>query len=307
MALCHLDGNADMYGLGIRLGFYLQWLARIVTDLLVVCSPCDCSRSSMLAEVEGGRFALQCFVIALFVAIVSQAGTSSATVVDLYISLLICVGDYFFFIPIYVWRLATRFNPLLDPTRWLIAAPSAAYSLLDQLLVVASAAFQIWFWAWKVQNDAPADCETFGFLFSKIPMRSLSFRTVNIVIQTLVMGIAVTAIVLPYVLKLEKPTHRLEKVARRKRRRMQILGILVSTGIFSLMVVAIELVVFWNGLGGIYIINSAGQLIPLVISVLTLARIVYKYVWASKDEADERAIPFVSDPFAISTLTRKRP
>ncbi|KAJ8125382.1 hypothetical protein O1611_g8257 [Lasiodiplodia mahajangana] len=261
----------------------------------------------MLAEVEGGRFALQCFVVAAFIAIISQACTGSATVVDLYISLLICFGDYFFFIPIYVWRLTTRFDPRLDPTRWLVATPSVAFSLLDQLLVVASAAFQIWFWIRKVPKDTPADCETFGFLFFKLPMKSLGFRIVNIVIQSLIMVIAISAIVLPYILKYKKLTSGLETVPRRERRRMQVLGIIVSIGIFTTIIVGIELAVFWNGLGGVYIINSAGQLIPFVIGVLTLVRIAYKYIWASKEEADERAIPFVSDPFAISTLTRKRP
>ncbi|GAP84267.1 hypothetical protein SAMD00023353_0700700 [Rosellinia necatrix] len=307
MSLCRLDGNADMYGLGIRLGFYLQWLARIVADLLLVCSTCDCNQKAMLTEVEGGRTALQCFVVASFIAIISQVDTGSATVVDLYISLLICFGDYFFFIPTYIWRLASGFNPLLDPTRWLVAAPSASYSFLDQLLVVASAAFQIWFWAWKVPKDVPPDCETFGFLFSKLSMKSLGFRTANIVIQALIMIIALTAIAMPYVLKRGESTDGPGKVPRHKRRRMQTLGILVSACIFSTMVVGIELAVFWNGLRGIYIINSTGQLIPFVIGVLALVRIVYKYIWASKEEADGRAIPFVSSPFAISTLTRKRP
>ncbi|KAI1379091.1 hypothetical protein F4677DRAFT_410509 [Hypoxylon crocopeplum] len=115
---------------------------------------------------------------------------------DTYVSLLLCLGCYYFLIPTVIWRTATCFNPLVDPTRWSPVPRSLKYRLLNHIMVLASSAFQIWFWAKRVGYDYPSDCEAFGFLFSKQPMGSAGLRVANIVAQTIVLWIAFLAPIL---------------------------------------------------------------------------------------------------------------
>jgi len=199
MDICQIQGNSDMYGLGIRLGFYLQWFSRIVTDILLVRSRLlDHERrlKSLTAEVQGNRFALQCFVGATFIAIIYQTHTGSGNVVDLYISLLLCFGCYLHLIPTFLWRIVTGFDPVFDPTRWSPVPRSLTYRILNHLLVLASAAFQLWFWARKVEQDSPKDCKLFGFLFAKLSIRSSGLRITNILVQTIILTIALAAPIL---------------------------------------------------------------------------------------------------------------
>ena len=62
-------------------------------------------------EFKGVQFALVCFIGATFIAIIYQAIAGPATVIDLYISLLVCFGTQFFLIPVFIWRVITGFRP----------------------------------------------------------------------------------------------------------------------------------------------------------------------------------------------------
>ncbi|OCK80789.1 hypothetical protein K432DRAFT_434534 [Lepidopterella palustris CBS 459.81] len=162
MAVCSFDGNSDMYGLGIRLGFYLQWFGVILANWL--------ARS----EVPGLRFANSVFVAATFLALIIQMAKNvqNLEVVEVYIILLLMFGAYFALIPIYIWRLFTKCNPYWDPSRYPIVNPGALYSNLNLLLLVAVLSFQLWFWFARVPVLSGEDCEQYGFLFAKIRLEN---------------------------------------------------------------------------------------------------------------------------------------
>jgi len=203
----NIRGNADMYGLGIRLGFYLQWLARIVTDSLLVVSKLrdsDLRSNSMKNEVQGGRFGLQCFIGATFIAVIHRVSTgqesgTASTTLDLYISLLICFGCYLFVVPTFIWRIITGFDPLRDPTRWSAVPGSLTYRVINHLMLMASASFQVWFWSTWVPKERPDNCELVGFLFSKQPLGNSAMRGVNIAVQVFLLTIGLAnPILLPF-------------------------------------------------------------------------------------------------------------
>jgi hypothetical protein len=108
MASCVTDGNSDMYGLGIRIGFYLQWYSSILASWFAH------------SEVEGLRLTNNLFVASTFLALIisTSNGASNLQAVDIYITLLLTFGYYVFLIPVYAWRIVTAGNARLDPTRW---------------------------------------------------------------------------------------------------------------------------------------------------------------------------------------------
>ncbi|TKA66540.1 hypothetical protein B0A49_10482 [Cryomyces minteri] len=89
MAVCTFDGNSDMYGLGIRIGFYLQWYSGILASILAP------------SELPGLRFAKALFIAATFLAllILTIQNPLGLQVAEVYIILLLTFGSYLFFVP----------------------------------------------------------------------------------------------------------------------------------------------------------------------------------------------------------------
>lgn len=161
-----------MYGLGIRLGFYLQWFGVILAAWIA------------RGEVRGLWFANDFFVAATFLALVIQVSRNvqSLQVVEVYIILLLMFGAYLYVVPVYIWRFLTRCNPYWDPTRWPIIRESALHSNLRLMLEFAVLGLQFWFWFSRVQDLKDEGCEQFGFFFAKIRLNNAGFVAINILL-----------------------------------------------------------------------------------------------------------------------------
>lgn len=160
-----------MYGLGIRIGFYLQWYGTILANWLAP------------EEVPGMRFSNTLFVSATFLALIIQTANDSLKPVEIYIILLLTFGGYLYFVPLYLWRLIIWGYPQLDPSRYPRVLAGPVYSVLNFALLVSVSAFQLWFWFAKV-NDAGSDgCEEFGFFFEQVDLKSKRFVVGNILLH----------------------------------------------------------------------------------------------------------------------------
>lgn len=203
MAVCSFAGNTDMYGLGIRIGFYLQWFAG---DLASWLAP---------SEVNGIRLTNSVFIAATFLALVIQISlnVSNLQVVEVYIILLLTFGYYLFFVPLYTWRLLTGYNPALDPFRFPHVRPGQVYSVLNFLLLVAVASFQLWFWFSRVPHLNGQACQEYGFFFAKIKLNKQGFEVLNIVFYSLLLSSCVIVLLMSVLIKagpmVEKRTPRL--------------------------------------------------------------------------------------------------
>ena len=136
-----------MNGLGIRIGFYLQWYAG---DLASWLAP---------SEVDGILLTNSIIIAATFLALLIQDifDVPNLQVVEVYIILLLTFGYYLFFVPLYIWRLLTGYHPALDPSRFPRVWPGRVYIVLNFLMLVAVASFQLWFWLARVpQLDGQA-------------------------------------------------------------------------------------------------------------------------------------------------------
>ena len=159
-----------MYGLGIRIGFYLQWYAG---DLASWFAP---------SEVEAIRITNSVFIAATFLALLIQVirDISNLQVVEVYIILLVTFGYYLFLVPLYAWRILTGYNPAFDPTRWQQVWSGEVYSVLNFLLLVAVASFHLWFWFHRVPQLDGQTCQQYGFFFAKIRLNRKPFEILNI-------------------------------------------------------------------------------------------------------------------------------
>lgn len=283
MALCELAGNADMYGLGIRLGYYLQWYGGIFASLLAP------------EEVPNARFALGLFISATFLALVIQTVQDDLYAVEIYIILLLTFGAYLFLVPQLLWRLVTGCQPLLDPSRFPLVDPGQTQSDLHTILILAVTGYQLWFWFVKIPDLDRVYCRRFGFAFAKVPLNNWAFQVINIVLY-FILGVAVLVL---FTLRLssavkssedkrrrtdqwEKQKERLGKrgLARRVDA-LQKLNLVNNLITATVVVVATELTIKWNHVNAVNSLSSAGQLIPFVIGLGVVVRVLY--VWRKPD------------------------
>ena len=165
---CAFAGTSDMYGLGIRIGFYLQWFAESVATWIAT------------DEVPGIRLSNSFFIASTFLALIIQTSEGNLKPVEIYITLLLTFGAYVYFVPLYLWRIVTGYRARLDPSRWPRVLNGKMFSTLNHGMVVGVAVFQLWFWLRKARFPGTDGCEEFGFFFTKLRLNALGFVIVNL-------------------------------------------------------------------------------------------------------------------------------
>jgi hypothetical protein len=176
---CALSGNEDMYGLGVRLGFYLQWIAAILANALRVKD-----------ELQSLRFANLTYSMAVLIALTIEKARNNASPLDQYVVLCLCFGAYYSHVVTFFWRLITGFNENWDPSRWTAVAPKPHIRIYAQLLMVATMILQFIFWA-RLPSQPPEGedgCPRFGFLIVPVPLYGLPLKVVSLALSSVVMG-----------------------------------------------------------------------------------------------------------------------
>lgn len=160
-----------MYGLGIRLGYYLQWYSVIIAPYI---SP---------KEVHTLRLTDAFFVSATFLALLAKIQKKGLDTVETYIVLLFIFGSNLYALPVLLWRVIMRCNPRWDPSRFpRVPVPPRLFLRLHGVLVIAAFSFQMWFWATKVPQFGRRECVQYGFIFTKVRLDSVGIRVMNLVV-----------------------------------------------------------------------------------------------------------------------------
>lgn len=269
-----------MYGLGIRLGYYLQWYGGISASVLAP------------QEAPGAGFALGLFVSATFLALVIQTVLDNLQVVEIYVILLLTFGAYISIVPLMLWRLITGCQPLWDPTRFPPVDRGATNSDLHSLLLLAVIGFQLWHWITRVPS---LECRQYGFVFAKVPLQSRAFQIVNVILSC-VLCAAVLVLASLRLKDLAKDPkgqearttadtwmHAQEAKCgqhwlHQRVRRLRALNCAIKSATASVVVVATELTIHWNHISNVSSLSSAGQLIPFAIGLGTIVRVLYVWV-----------------------------
>ncbi|KAF2472760.1 uncharacterized protein BDR25DRAFT_365913 [Lindgomyces ingoldianus] len=278
MAICGFEGNGDMYGLGIRLGYYLQWYGAIFAAWFAP------------TESRSLRFTNALFIAASFLAlvIITARDMESLQPVEVYIILLLMFGAYLALIPIYLWRLLTKCDPYWDPTRYPLVIPGAVFANLHLLLLVGVLVYQYWFWFNRVSSLDHVNCQQYGFFFAQIRLNNKGFVAVNILVFFF-LGLVCLYIIW---LKIRRAAGLPSPRAKRRRHLIAHIELLGNIDVWVKIVVALtvtvatELVIDWNGIEGVNSLSSAGQTIPFLIGLGSVLRIFYVY-WFPHDGNDD--------------------
>ncbi|KAI1106496.1 hypothetical protein F4804DRAFT_300839 [Jackrogersella minutella] len=289
---CGFDGNSDMYGLGIRVGFYLQWYGTIAATWVAK------------SEVKGMRLSNSFFISATFLALIIQTSMNALRPVEIYIILLLTYGAYYSLVPLYLWRLVTGCNPFWDPSRWSRVKAGRVYSILNFGLLVAETSFQLWFWCTGIHTiPVTTPCRQHGFFFGMVSLTNPLFIAANIAFNVVLLICCFVHMCLG--VKAVRPPRWHRKQLRRAEKRQlskeRLLGLQLLQTVFnlivaSLVVVATELTVRWNDINEVNDVSTAGQIIPVVISAGLFAHLFYIYSFKREGDASDPRLPDPRSP-----------
>lgn len=212
---CSISGNSEIYGLGIRVSFYLLWFSLTLSRWIP--SP------DLFLVVLGTHFV---FATAVFFGLViTAANAKTLSAAEVYVTImLISALTCYERVPYCIWRMATAFRKELDNRvyyfhhglvgRENMAGPNI-FVITETSLLGCVVGLQLWFFISGVESVALYDVgtapggarcalrEQYGFLFTASDLRSAGFRALNIililavVIGSMVVSLADRGLILP--------------------------------------------------------------------------------------------------------------
>lgn len=179
MALCQYAARPEMYGLGIRISFYLQWAGLALLDYL---STEDLYPIRLLAILLSAAATL---------GLIIQLAKDLLRPAEIYIVFLLAIGTYLFLVPIYIWRGLTLCNPYWNPRRWSRERPAPIYKLSNYLLVVVLTGIGIWFWITYLPGLPDGSCSQYGFFFGRVSLRNTVYIAFNAMLYVVIAVVCV--------------------------------------------------------------------------------------------------------------------
>ena len=271
-----------MYGLGVRIGFYLLWFGSVLAGWVA------------RRDTPPVRGVLLLFVAATFLALVIQVGNNAMTAVEVYLVLLLVYGAYYAYIPLYLWRLASGCSPFWDPSRWPRVSPGRTYSAINFFLLVAITCFQLWFWTAGINNipsTATTGCPEWAFFFAMVQLRNPLFIALNIVISVVLllccvvhMALEVGMVKSPRWLRKKVRKARKRGISSQRRFNLHLLQTVFRVTIAALMIAAVELTLQANNITRVYDASTAVQLIPIIIASGLLGHILWIFLIKGQDD-----------------------
>ncbi|KAI5792541.1 hypothetical protein DFH27DRAFT_527299 [Peziza echinospora] len=280
---CGFEGDADMYGLGIRIGYYIQWVATVFAAYFT-------------PKVVSGAFeANAIFNIGML------AGLVYTTIArdDMYVVEPIMVLGF---------SVGGAIVGLLDPKN--VHDAKNLHSLRARLVHLAGTGalslplliYWIWYSFYGMDTMAYNNCSTSTFFIVKINIWATWFRVfmkvatiMSIVgLFSLAVGVVVAYRIksgeLPHGgsdvggpgitgaprLRPSASTPRLSRTTtalalRARPSKTQFIVVIISLAICAL---SVELSITWNNIEGVNILGATGQLIPMAIGIVTSFRVL---------------------------------
>ncbi|OTB11719.1 hypothetical protein K445DRAFT_211704 [Daldinia sp. EC12] len=267
---CSVYGDDNLYGLGVRLGSYLQWLSLIVAYHY-------CPR--MVAQ---SWVALNTFRLGMLATILWKLATLETSGrlynIDVFISLVFGAGG----------GLTSQTTSLI--TSSLQTSPTMITSYLSAASSLGFAAVGIWFWFVGIYILDELPCKPFVFFFSRVYLLGwfVTFSEVTTLLALFVtlcntayrVWHGVTQIrgrnfseSMRWLFLPDESASRLRPSALPQGETGSIKGfIILTTQIITLVffVLMIELALFWSHVEGVNTLKSTGQVIPLITGLAAL-------------------------------------
>ncbi|KAF7555084.1 hypothetical protein G7Z17_g2462 [Cylindrodendrum hubeiense] len=261
-SLCPTEGRPDMYGIGIRTAFYVQWLGAVVTEYF---------DEDDLPDV---RFLGAFLSAAATTSLVVQIARDDLAPLDIYITLLLAIGIFFFLMPLHVWRALTRCNPNLDPFQLSKEQHGLIYQVTTFVILVANASVGTWYYT-SFLPDLHRSCHQYAFVFGKTDLEDKRYIVFSAMFYiTILIACAAFAVFHPccqYTVAVDD--RRYSRVRRTHIRLLHEARTLSGFAVFGVLVAAIELTIDWNHVDGISNFTSMAQLIPFFLSTGIVLRV----------------------------------
>jgi hypothetical protein len=244
-SICLFNGNLDLYGIGVRIGLYLQWIATLLVTLF---DP---------AEEEIYRIINLIIQCALFLGLCAQ--TDQANVLDpVIVGFLMC-------------------GSLSSLTGDNVGYMKHVLGLARIVFYAALSAYGCWFWFKGLDGMIQPGCDAIAFFgTSRVDgwVRKLAkFLSVT--------GLSVSAAGVVYscfatISRLRAILQKRQSKSTRKRPQVEIGLLCLSTSLIAFSIAVIEYIVFKNNITGISNIESVGQFIPFLVGIFSSAMAVWK-------------------------------
>jgi hypothetical protein len=268
---CGFDGNNDIYGLGVRIGIYLQLTTIVFSDNMY---------PPAIEANRNGNISFQVAMLAGLI-LVTQKPEVSLNALECYITLLFCLASAWtgsVRVPSYKGRVSSSCVKHYGSN---ISGFSEAF------FGMAVCSYGIWISFAGLDHMPRTKCAEITFLFSRVELFGW-FR--NLLRSVLVMGMGgSTVLAIMRIASLIRKIH--QQLSRWGESELPpsdptttVLVVNFSTvrllcGCIPLLIfiVAIELTLAWNEVKGIYSCNTFSQIFPLVIGMSGMCRTLYPF------------------------------
>lgn len=245
---CGFAGNNDAYGLGIRLGIYIQWLTSAATSCL------DQDGSQSVTGISN------CYRLALFIGLLFMTIKSGSQLQASEASVMFLLGA------------GGAFTTVSAPTSRERDSTAALGATVQVLIRIALGSYAVWFFATGMDNMLHPPCSASGFLLVEVDLYGWArvlFGVIagcHILVNVCVLLSSAVAVAAP------APGPRGDMTGYK--------GFAAGIVVLSLFVTGVELLIRWNHIEAVGRIDSTGQLLPLVVSLGTLVGLVWRRVVA---------------------------
>jgi hypothetical protein len=266
---CGFVGNPDLYGIGIRVGIYAQWLAALLSNYLV---------SHYRDEVHSAYFMFSVGLAVATVVVTARYSAYCLFFAEIFVLVSLFFGGYFcvhLFPATY-----SRSGELRSWRRGRLVTLSLVYG--------AMVSYNCWFWfKGRVSKFQPTPCGSAIFLFAKFSGDSLykavGFYKAFAILMAVYYPFGVFLLLqnhpsLSQILHQLLPPYGSSKSSQPADRSLRNLSrplLAINCFGFGLAVVAIELTLVWNSVSGVDSMNSVGQLIAFTVGAGGLVQVVW--------------------------------
>ncbi|OCL02541.1 hypothetical protein AOQ84DRAFT_443296 [Glonium stellatum] len=311
-ALCGFKGDDNMYGLGIRLGVYFQWVTTSISNNFVP------EEAAMMRGVNN-CFQLSTFAGLMYITLGRGSSQNSGTLyaVEAFIVLLLCIGG------VCSGRgLGNASEDKAISTTFADHRASRIGQIVRVLIAAASIYYGVWFVYIGMDDMAHPPCSQIAFFFAPVDL----YHWYHILLKVIftLSGIASGFLILESSISVFRLWSKdgaipaLEKILAFHEERTtldttistshsgQRKTVLTRTSFsfdLALFILTIELIIKWNHIQGVNTLGNTGQILPLIVGGSGLLRVLYKtlYKFIRKDYCFSPDYSFMSPLFLSYT------
>jgi hypothetical protein len=236
--ICPFSGNADLYGIGVRSGFYLQWFSTLLITTFIPHEEVFIRVVNLLIQS------------AVFLGLLLTTIDNKIKAIETLITLWLLFGALS----------SLSGDGILPFDHW-----SGRFRIL---FYSAVSAYACWFWFVGLDRIMVPDCIVIAF-FGSTPIGGW-FRTAGKVLS--ILGLIICAVFF----FLAIPKIRRKEEEQMVRPRVEIGLLLTSFILIIISIAALEHLLESNGISGINDILSVGQLIPLLVGSFSAGTTLFK-------------------------------